>query len=146
MPTAPDPTDGPVRPAASGRRSWHRRAARPVSVWMLLLVVAVVAHPWVPQSRWLIVHMVTLGLITTSIMVWGQHFAEALLKTRLGEESRPRQVLRIRLLSVGLTVSATLLTLWPTVLRTRLDPAGTARAALGLVGMGVGVLGARPAR
>ena len=35
--------------------------------------------------------MVTLGLITTSIMVWGPAFHRALLKTRLGEESRPRQ-------------------------------------------------------
>ena len=52
--------------------------------WMLALVVVVLVHQWLPQARWLMVHMVTLGLITTSIMVWGQHFAEALLKTRLG--------------------------------------------------------------
>src|SRR5699024_8551971 len=182
--------------------------------------------------------MVTLGLITTSIMVWGQHFAEALLKTRLGEESRPRQVRRIQLLSagvlvtilgmlpawpwvvvlgalmvsaalvwyaaalgaqvravlaprfeftvkayiaaacllpvgatlgalmafspgepwqgrlmlahqlvnvlgfVGVTVTGTLLTLWPTVLRTRIELGAAKRAAAGLLGMLVSVLGA----
>ncbi|WP_347271974.1 multicopper oxidase domain-containing protein [Brachybacterium equifaecis] len=225
----------PVRPS---RRSWHRRASRPVTLWMMALIVVVLIHPLIPQSRWLLVHMVTLGLVTTSIMVWGQHFAEALLKTRLGEETRARQVRRIQLLTagivvtctgmvgswpwiasagallvsaamlwyalalgaqirvalaprfafvvrayqgaacllpvgaligtvlafsppepwlgrlllahqlinvlgfVGLTITATLLTLWPTVLRTRAD-AGVARRAPGaLLGMGIGAVGA----
>lgn len=206
--------------------------------WMLALVVVVLVHQWLPQARWLMVHMVTLGLITTSIMVWGQHFAEALLKTRLGEESRPRQLARLRLLTagvvvtiagmlpgwpwlvvlgalavsaallwyaaalgaqiraalaprfaftvrayvaaacllpvgallgavmafspgepwqgrlmlahqivnvlgfVGLTVTGTLLTLWPTVLRTRIELAAATRAAGGLLGMFLAVLGA----
>jgi nitrite reductase (NO-forming) len=205
---------------------------------MLALIAVVLVHQWLPQARWLMVHMVTLGLITTSIMIWGQHFTEALLKTRLGEESRPRQVLRLWLLTVGivvtilgmlpswpwvvvlgalivsgalvwyaaalgaqvraalaprfaftvrayiaaacllpvgavlgavmafspgepwqgrlllahqlvnvlgfvgLTVTGTLLTLWPTVLRTRIDLASAKRAAGGLVGMFAGVLGA----
>lgn len=206
--------------------------------WMLALVMVVLVHQWLPQARWLMVHMVTLGLITTSIMVWGQHFAEALLKTRLGEESRPRQLARLRLLTagvvvtiagmlpgwpwlvvlgalavsaallwyaaalgaqiraalaprfaftvrayitaacllpvgavlgavmafgpgepwqgrlmlahqivnvlgfVGLTVTGTLLTLWPTVLRTRIELAAATRAAGGLLGMFLAVLGA----
>ena len=80
---APDPRPAGRSPA-TGRGAWHRRAARPVMGWMLALVVVVLVHQWLPQARWLMVHMVTLGLITTSIMVWGQHFAEALLKTRLG--------------------------------------------------------------
>ena len=228
----------PSRPVTSDRGSWHRRAARPVSVWMLILVVVVLIHPFIPQARWLMVHMVTLGLITTSIMVWGQHFTEALLKTRLAQETRSRQVGRIRLLQlgvvlaiagmvptwpwlvvvgallvsaalvwyalalgaqiraalapryeftvrayigaaclmpfgaavgavmafspaepwqgrlmlahqllnvlgfVGITVAGTLLTLWPTLLRTKIDPAAMKRSAAGLLGMGVGVVGA----
>ncbi|MCS6711334.1 multicopper oxidase domain-containing protein [Brachybacterium sp. EF45031] len=72
---------------------------------MLALIVLVCVHPFVPQSRWLLVHMVTLGLLTTSIMVWGQHFAEALLKTRLGPETRDRQVLRIRILTVSIVLT-----------------------------------------
>ena len=228
----------PSRPQKSDRGSWHRRAARPVSVWMMILIVVVIIHPFIPQARWLMVHMVTLGLITTSIMVWAQHFTEALLKTRLAQETRPRQVHRIRLLQlgvvltiagmlpswpwlvvagallvsaalvwfavalgaqiraalapryeftvrayigaaclmpfgaligavmafspgepwqgrlmlahqllnvlgfVGITVAGTLLTLWPTVLRTKIDPAAMKRSAGGLVGMGVAVIGA----
>src|SRR5690625_6348831 len=80
----------PSRPVTSDRGSWHRRAARPVSVWMLILIVVVLIHPFIPQARWLMVHMVTLGLITTSIMVWGQHFTEALLKTRLADRKSTR--------------------------------------------------------
>ncbi|WP_394215592.1 multicopper oxidase domain-containing protein [Brachybacterium vulturis] len=235
---------GPRRPGRSegspamDRGAWHRKASRPVQWWLLALIVVVLTHQWIPQSRWLMVHMVTLGLITTSIMVWGQHFAEALLKTRLGEESRPWQVRRILLLSagvlvtilgmlpswpwvvvlgalmvsaalvwyaislgsqvtaalaprfeftvkayiaaaclipvgatlgavmafspgepwqgrlllahqlvnilgfVGVTVTGTLLTLWPTVLRTRIDLQVAKRAANGLLGMLISVLGA----
>ena len=235
---SPSPRGRPRTSPGTGRDAWHRRAARPVTWWMAALLVVVLIHQWVPQSRWLMVHMVTLGLITTSIMVWGQHFAEALLKTRLGEESRPRQVRRIQLLSagvlvtilgmlpawpwvvvlgalmvsaalvwyaaalgvqvraalaprfeftvkayiaaacllplgatlgalmafspgepwqgrlmlahqlvnilgfVGVTVTGTLLTLWPTVLRTRMDLAAAKRAAGGLLGMWLSVLGA----
>lgn len=83
---------------------------------MLALVVLVCVHPFVPQSRWLLVHMVTLGLLTTSIMVWGQHFTEALLKTRLGPETRDRQVLRIRLLTVSIVVTCLgIVGSWPVV-------------------------------
>ena len=205
---------------------------------MIALVLVVLVHPWLPQSRWLMVHMVTLGLITTSIMVWGQHFTEALLKTRLGEETRARQVGRIWLLTggivvtiagmlpgwpwlvvlgalivsaailwyalalgsqvraaiaprfaftvkayitascllpigaalgailafsppepwqgrlllahqvlnvlgfVGITVTGTLLSLWPTILRTKIDLPSARRASRGLIGMAVGVVGA----
>ncbi len=236
--SAPPLPSMPGAPRARSRGSWHRRAARPVSLWMVALIVVVLIHQWIPQARWLIVHMVTLGLITTSIMVWGQHVAEALLKTRLAEEARSRQVARIRLLTlgvvvtcagmlpswpwlvvvgallvsaamvwyaaalgaqvqaalaprfgftvrayvgaacllpvgavlgaimafspgepwqgrlllahqlvnvlgfVGLTVTGTLLTLWPTVLRTRIDSSVAQRSAAGLSGMFVGVLGA----
>lgn len=118
-PTPPQPSA--AQPAAPGtqrrgpsRASWHRRAARPVTMWMLALIVVVLVHQWIPQARWLMVHMVTLGLIATSIMVWGQHFAEALLKTRLAEETRPRQIARIRLLTLGVVVTcAGMLPSWP---------------------------------
>ena len=240
MPSLSSPS---ARPAAGhapalDRGVWHRRASRPILMWMALLIVTVLVHRWLPQSRWLLVHMVTLGLITTSILVWGQHFTEALLKTRLGEETRRRQLRRIHLLTagivvtivgvlpswpwlvvlgalivsgalvwyavalgsqvraslaprfeftvkayiaaacllpvgatlgavmafspgepwqgrlllahqvlnvlgfVGVTVTGTLLTLWPTVLRTRIDLGAARRAALGLSGMVLSVLGA----
>ena len=83
---------------------------------MLALIALVLTHPFVPQSRWLLVHMVTLGLVTTSIMIWGQHFAEALLKTRLGPETRPTQVRRIWLLTAGVVVASIgMVGAWPVV-------------------------------
>ncbi len=104
------------RPDPTSRSAWHRRASRPVSLWMLALVALVLAHPFVPQSRWLLVHMVTLGLVTTSIMIWGQHFTEALLKTRLGPETRPVQVRRIWLLTAGIVIASIgMVGAWPVV-------------------------------
>ncbi|MBB3023033.1 multicopper oxidase domain-containing protein [Helcobacillus massiliensis] len=82
-------------PRPKRRASWHRQASRPIIWWMAALLISVGVHPVIPQYRWLLVHMVTLGLVTTSVMLWGQHFAEALLKTRLAEETRPTQVRRL---------------------------------------------------
>src|SRR5699024_8202553 len=93
----------PRRPA--GRRvSWHRRATRPVQLWMVAPVVLGVVHRWVPASTWVIVHVFTLGLLTNSILVWGQHFVESLLHTRPGEAARRVQVRRILLLNGGIVV------------------------------------------
>ncbi|KRF09208.1 copper oxidase [Arthrobacter sp. Soil782] len=101
------------RPPAA-RASWHRKASRPVLVWFVLLLVLALVHRWVPESRWLLVHMFVLGMVTNSILVWSQHFAEALLKNRLGEEHRNIQVLRIRLLNLGIaaTVAGVLTGIW----------------------------------
>lgn len=113
--TGPQQTES-RRPNPTSRSAWHRRASRPVSLWMLALIALVLTHPFVPQSRWLLVHMVTLGLVTTSIMIWGQHFAEALLKTRLGPETRPTQVRRIWLLTAGVVVASIgMVGAWPVV-------------------------------
>lgn len=106
----------PAPDKSMDRRSWHRRASRPVSYWILALVVVILIHPLIPQFRWLMVHMVTLGLVTTSILVWGQHFTEALLKTRLGEESRPTQVRRIQILTASTVVTMIgMVATWPWV-------------------------------
>lgn len=111
------------------RRSWHRRASKPILYWLIALVIAVAAHPIIPQFRWLLVHMVTLGLVTTSIMIWGQHFTEALLKTRLGEESRPTQVRRIWALTAAVAVTMVgMVADWPWV--TVLGSVGVSAAML----------------
>lgn len=115
-PGLPDRPGRTARDSATGRGTWHRRASAPVTGWILALLVLAVIHPWIPQARWLLVHMVTLGLVTTSIMIWAQHFTEALLKTRLGEESRPRQVLRIRILTAGVILTMIgMVASWPWV-------------------------------
>ena len=58
--------------------------------------------------------MVTLGVATTSIMVWGQYFTEAILHNNLTDTDRSRQVLRIRLLAVGIVITCIgMVVTWP---------------------------------
>lgn len=86
---------------------------------MGVLLVVVLAHRWIPETRWLMVHLVTLGLVTNSIMVWSQHFTESLLKNRLPDDARERQLARVRVLNAGivLLIAGLLSTwYWPTVL------------------------------
>lgn len=99
---------------AKGTTSWHRRATRPVQLWMIALVVLGVVHRWVPASTWAIVHVFTLGLLTNSIFVWGQHFTEILLRRRLPETARGLQVRRIMVLNAGIVVLvAGMIAAWP---------------------------------
>ncbi|MCI1747072.1 MAG: multicopper oxidase domain-containing protein [Acidipropionibacterium sp.] len=70
-------------------------------MWLMALVAVLIGGHWIPQSRWLLVHMVTLGVATTSILVWGQYFTESILHEKLGEPDRRRQVIRINGLNLG---------------------------------------------
>lgn len=104
------PLDAPGSPVssqqagriASGRATWHRRASKPVTYWIVALFVVLMTHRWIPESIWLMVHMVTLGLITNSIFIWSQHFTEALLKHRLPDSARPAQLVRIYTLNISM--------------------------------------------
>ena len=89
---------------ASGRGTWHRRASKPVSYWMFALIAALLLHRIIPNSGWLMVHMVTLGLITNSILIWSQHFTEALMKIKIPDEQRKVQVGRIFTLNAGIVL------------------------------------------
>ena len=71
---------------------------------MIALVILGVVHRWVPAANWAIVHIFTLGLITNSILVWGQHFTETLLHRRSPESARALQVRRIMVLNAGIVV------------------------------------------
>ncbi len=80
-----------------------------------LLAVVIGGH-WIPQQRWLLVHMVTLGVATTSILVWGQYFTESILHEKLAEPDRKRQVWRIRILNLGvLACCVGMVPSWPWV-------------------------------
>ena len=87
---------------ASGRGTWHRRASKPVSHWMFTLVGVLLLHKFIPNSGWLMVHIITLGLITNSILIWSQHFTEALMKIKIPDEHRGTQVRRIFILNAGI--------------------------------------------
>lgn len=68
---------------------------------MGVFVLVGLAHPFVPESRWLLIHIFTLGVLTNSIMVWSQNLTERFLQQRLPESARPAQLTRSRLLNVG---------------------------------------------
>ena len=89
---------------ASGRGTWHRRASKPVSHWMFTLVGVLLLHRFIPNSGWLMVHIITLGLITNSILIWSQHFTEALMKIKIPDEQRKVQVGRIFTLNAGIVL------------------------------------------
>ena len=72
------PVNPPTPPAS--RRTWPLRD-RPGLVWLGLAAALTLVHRWVPGSDWLLVHLVLLGALTHSAMVWSTHFTQALLKT-----------------------------------------------------------------
>ncbi|MBD2760617.1 multicopper oxidase domain-containing protein [Yimella sp. cx-573] len=111
-------TDAPTRPQtseqASGRGRWALRD-RPGVAWLALAVLVSLVHPFVPESRWLMVHLVLLGAMTHSVIVWSTYFTEALLKTPAELDPQRRQSTRIVMLIVGVTMVLVGVptTLWP---------------------------------
>ncbi len=95
----PAPSARPGRPPGA-RGRWPLRD-HPGLLWMVLAVVVALVHPFVPDARWLMVHLVLLGALTHSVMVWTTHFAQALLRTRPGLDERRRQGQRLTLLLLG---------------------------------------------
>lgn len=104
-------TDSLTRPARDrtlsapmgARGRWVLRD-RPGVLWLVLAVAVALVHPFVPSSRWLMVHLVLLGALTHSIMVWSTHFSQALLKTPPTLDDRRVQSARLLTLLVGTTL------------------------------------------
>ncbi len=88
---------------------------RPSVFWLVLAALVSLVHPFVPESRWLMVHLVMLGAVTHSVLVWSTHFAQALLKTPDDLDPRRRQSARLGLLMAGvsLVVIGVPTTWWP---------------------------------
>ena len=82
-------------------RTWHRRASRPVTVWMAVFLLAGLAHPLFSEPRWLLVHIFTLGILTNSVMLWSQNLTERFLHRRLPDSARRGQLARTYLLNAG---------------------------------------------
>ena len=51
--------------------SWLRDL--PLLGWLLAAVVVALAHRWLPDANWLMLHLVLLGAVTHSILVWSFH-------------------------------------------------------------------------
>ena len=94
------------------RVSWHLAANSGVVLWLLALLATTLTHPFVPESHWLMVHLLLLGAVTNAILVWSNHFARALLRTP--PSARRAEALRLVSLNLGvvLVVSGMVGDLW----------------------------------
>lgn len=105
----------------SGRPvTWHSKASSFVTWWLLLLVVAGFIHPIIPNFRWVLIHLFTLGALTNSIMLWSSHFTEKWLHTTVKQSAS-----RFYLLNAAIAV--TILSQIPKI------PAVTAIGATGII-------------
>ena len=89
------------RERATGARGHWGLRDQPALLWLVLALVMTAIHPFVPESRWLMVHLVLLGALTHAIMVWSTHFTQALLKNRPGLDDRRAQSGRLWVLLAG---------------------------------------------
>ena len=103
IPTRPKGAGGAARPGAGRPGGGRHNRARDytVIIWLLSAVIIAAAHRVVPESTWLMVHLVLLGALTPSVFVWSQYFTAALLKTRPDEAQERAQRRRLSLLSLG---------------------------------------------
>lgn len=62
------------------RARWYLLINALVALWLVATAVVVLVHRWVPAGGWLMVHLLLLGAVSTAILVWSQHFADALLR------------------------------------------------------------------
>jgi nitrite reductase (NO-forming) len=97
----------PAPTALRDRTRWHLGANAPVAAWLAAVFAVSLVRRYVPESPWLLVHLLLLGAVTNAIFVWSAHFADALLRRRATAGSRRWQAARMVALNVGvLTVVA----------------------------------------
>ena len=98
------------------RTRWHLRVNALVLAWGIAAAVVAVAHRSVPQSSWLMAHLLLLGAVSTAILVWSAHFAEAVRRRPLPGGYRG-QALRLALHTAGafVVVGGQLAGSWPAV-------------------------------
>ncbi|HEX2857717.1 MAG TPA: multicopper oxidase domain-containing protein [Propionibacteriaceae bacterium] len=112
IPVRTGPEEAPPRPR---KRQGGALRDRPPVVWLALALVFALLHPWFPRLGWAAIHLVLLGALTHSIIVWSSHFAQALLKTPLTDADQRRQNERILLHIAGtaLVVTGVPTGVWP---------------------------------
>ena len=94
----------PAPMALRDRTTWHLGANAPVAFWLVALFGIALFHRYVPESPWLLVHLLLLGAVTNAIFVWSAHFADALLRRRTTPGSRRWQVCRLIVLNIGVVM------------------------------------------
>ncbi|RYB92491.1 copper oxidase [Nocardioides glacieisoli] len=84
-------------PTRGTRGFWPIRDL-PVVGWLLAAVVVALVHQWVPEPRWLLLHLLLLGAAGHAILVWSRYFADTLLRG----PATPRREQSIRLATFDL--------------------------------------------
>jgi nitrite reductase (NO-forming) len=95
-----------IETAPPAAESGHKRRFDPLRdlpavLWLMATVAIAFIHPWVPAPRWLMLHLLLLGAITHSILVWSQHFADALLHNVVTTGRQRARAARLALLNAG---------------------------------------------
>lgn len=62
------------------RRNWYLLTNSAVLLWIVLTLVVVIIHRFIPQPLWTMLHVPLLGAATAAILIWSQHFADTLLR------------------------------------------------------------------
>ncbi|WP_336646695.1 multicopper oxidase domain-containing protein [Microbacterium sp. USHLN186] len=90
----------------------------PTVLWLLLTVIAALAHRSLPMPGWLMIHLLLLGAVTHAILVWSQYFSFALLRSAATETDRRRQNVRLILSNsaAAIVIAGVLSGIWPLTL------------------------------
>ena len=72
-----------------------------VVLWFIAAATVAIAHRQVPEATWLMVHLVMLGALTHSMLVWSHHFTRTLLKIRHTPRQESAQSARLLMLAAG---------------------------------------------
>ena len=71
----------------------HNRGDRMTTAWMaaalLLFSATIVGRTAIPQSWWLSIHILTLGVLTNAILQWSWYFSRSLLRLRRDDRPPP---------------------------------------------------------
>jgi hypothetical protein len=90
--------------AGLNRSAWHRRVGLvPVGFLVGTALVALV-HPFVPNSTWLMLHLLLVGAVTSAILIWSSYFTDAVL--HLPATGHRDEAVRLWLHTVGTLVLA----------------------------------------
>jgi uncharacterized membrane protein len=90
----------PARRTPSGRAGWHRRTGLIPVGYLAGTVAASLAHPFLPESRWLLIHLLLLGAASNALLIWGAHFTAAILRVPAAP-GRAGEVARLATLNAG---------------------------------------------
>ncbi|WP_124053930.1 hypothetical protein [Arcanobacterium ihumii] len=70
-------------------------------VWIIMAAAVVVGRSYFTAYEWLAIHILFLGALTHSAMVWSEYFSHTLLKSRASDRDNFTQDCRIIMLAIG---------------------------------------------